>query len=551
MKIIAESAFNHNGNIDYLVKLAIESQNAGADYFTFQVMDVDDFCVVEYTKYELYKKYSLSFEDFDYFFEETKDLDIEFIPCVLDVSSFKYIYNKGYKFLKIHATDISNEALLKQIVNKSDVSIILETQCATHFDINYALKSLRNQIVCLMHGFSNYPTEVEDLQLNSLDYLSDKFNLAVGFADHSLDTQNIPLMVLAKGCEYIEKHITLSRNDRNLDYQVSLYPHEFSIMVSALKHYQKALGVYKKHPTVSEYDFRKIMYKKEQSDGTFKRSDDGNESILNQIQNFDKDNVGIALIARLKSNRLEKKVLKSLFDTTLIEFLYNRISINKFKNKVFLATSDYHSDDELAIYATDNHLKLFRGHAESVIDRMLELAFEQNFSAIFRVTGDNPLTDPFLMEEMVQLYLNDNLDYVRVENVPFGISAELFSTKYLWKLYMELKNPMHSEYLTWYVLKDETARKGVLSIETGLEDSSLYNFSVDYKEDYNDVINVISKLDKPYSSTTKEILENVKGLKKVDINKQIKLPESKSVLFYDYLEMLKNQNLVVKKKIKL
>ena len=62
----------------------------------------------------------------------------------------------------------------------------------------------------------------------------------------------------------------------------------------------------------------------------------------------------------MKSNRLEKKVLKSLFDTTLIEFLYNRISINKFKNKVFLATSDYHSDDELAIYATDNHLKLFR-----------------------------------------------------------------------------------------------------------------------------------------------------------------------------------------------
>ena len=111
MKIIAESAFNHNGDKDYLVNLAIESQKSGADYFTFQVMDVDDFCVEDYSKYELYKKYSLSFEDFDYFFEKTKNLGLEYIPCVLDVNSFKYIYGKGYNFLKIHATDISTKTL--------------------------------------------------------------------------------------------------------------------------------------------------------------------------------------------------------------------------------------------------------------------------------------------------------------------------------------------------------------------------------------------------------------------------------------------------------
>ncbi|WP_339686754.1 N-acetylneuraminate synthase family protein [uncultured Nonlabens sp.] len=551
MKVIAESAFNHNGDKDYLVQMAVESQKSGADYFTFQVMDVDDFCVKEYEKYELYKKFSLSFDDFDYFFEKTKNLQIEYIPCVLDVNSFKYIYNKGYKFLKLHATDISNEALLTQIVSFSDVSVILETQCATHFDINYAVKKLGDQVVCLMHGFSNYPTEVEDLQLNSLDYLFDKFKLPVGFADHSLDTQNIPLMSLAKGCRFLEKHITLSRNDRNLDYQVSLYPHEFSIMVSTIKHYQQALGIYKKHPTVSENNFRKIMYKKEQNDGTFKRSDGGNESILNQILNFDKENVGVALIARLKSKRLEKKVLKPLHGTTLIEFLYKRISINKFKDTVYLATSDYHSDDELADYAESRKLNLFRGHAESVIDRMLELAYQQKFGAIFRVTGDNPLTDPYLMEEMVQLYLDNDLDYVRVENVPFGVSAELFSTEYLWKLYMELKNPMHSEYLTWYVLNDNKAKKGVIEAITDKEEASLYNFSVDYQEDYDDVVSVISKLNNPFNSGTKEILEHVGGLVKVDLNKEIKLPESKSVLFHTYLNMLKNQDITIKKEIKL
>jgi N,N'-diacetyllegionaminate synthase len=551
MKIIAESAFNHNGSVDYLIELAKESEKAGADFFTLQVMDVDDFCSEDYSKYELYKKYSINFKDLDLFFEEARSLNIEIIVCVLDVSSFNYIYLKGFRFLKIHATDISNEALLDLINTKEDVSIILETQCATHFDINYAINKLKNKIVCLIHGFSNYPTEVEDLQLNSLDYLKEKFNLPIGFADHSLDQQNVPLMALAKGCSFLEKHITLTRNNRNLDYQVSMYPNEFAIMVASIKHYEKALGVFKKHPTPSENEFRRIMYKKTQEDGTFKRSDSGDESIVKQIKSFDKKNVGIALIARLKSKRLERKVLKPLFDTVLIDFLYNRISINKFEDKVFLATSDYYTDDELANYAIDNQLNLFRGHAESVIDRMLQLSFEQGFGAVFRVTGDNPLTDPFLMQEMVELYLDNKLDYVRVENVPFGISAELFSTEYLWKLYMELNNPMNSEYLTWYVLNDETARKGVVKVNTDIEDASLYNFSVDYKEDYEDVIKVISKLDKPYSSTTKEILKNVKGIKKVDLSKEIKLPESTSILFYDYLEMLKNQTLIIKKEIKL
>lgn len=551
MKIIAESAFNHNGDVDYLIELAIESQNAGANFFTFQVMNVDDFCVENYSKYELYKKYSLSYNDFDYFLEKTKYLEIKYLPCVLDVSSFNYIYEKGFKFIKIHATDISNEALLEKIKSKNDVVIMLETQCATHFDVNYVIKKLKNQIVCLMHGFSNYPTEVEDLQLNSLDYLAEKFNLPIGFADHSLDTQNIPLMALAKRCKYIEKHITLSRNNRNLDYQVSLYPQEFSIMVSSLRYYEKALGVYKKHPTVSEFNFRKIMYKKEQVDGSFKRSDEGNEFILNQIQKFDKENIGVALIARLKSNRLKKKVLKPLFDTTLVNFLYKRISVKRFRNKVYLATSNHNTDDELANHANRNDMKLFRGHAESVIDRMLELAFEKKFAAIFRVTGDNPLTDPYLMEEMVQLYLDKNLDYVRVENAPFGISAELFTTEYLLKLYMELENPMHSEYLTWYVLKDKKAKKGVILIDSDVEDSCLYNFSVDYEEDYKNISNMISRLDDPYSSTLREILENIHSFQKINLNQQIKLPESTRVALFDYLEMLKNQDCLIKKKLKL
>ena len=49
-------------------------------------------------------------------------------------------------------------------------------------------------------------------------------------------------MLLSKNTDYIEKHITVSRNDRNFDWQVSLYPSEFKLMVSEVRNAEKSLG---------------------------------------------------------------------------------------------------------------------------------------------------------------------------------------------------------------------------------------------------------------------------------------------------------------------
>ena len=215
MKTIAESAFNHNGSLPYTLDLAKAAKQAGADYFTVQIMDVAAFCVEDYSKYEIYENNTLSFDEWREVFFRCRELEIDVIPCVLDIPSFDFCYEEGFRFLKLHATDITNKTMLEKMATYSDVTFILETQCATNLEIKYALGIIGDQVTCLMHGFSNYPTEVEDLNLNSLDYLKEEFpQYTTGLADHSLDTTNIPLMVLAKGCEYLEKHITLTRNNR-------------------------------------------------------------------------------------------------------------------------------------------------------------------------------------------------------------------------------------------------------------------------------------------------------------------------------------------------
>ena len=550
MKIIAESAFNHNGSFKELKSLVLAAKEAKADFFTVQVMNVDAFCVSDYQKYNLYKETEFSDNQWIELFVYCKSINIEVIPCVLEEASFELCYNYGFRLIKLHATDITNEPFLKLISKKNDVKIFLETQCATLFEVEFALNILgKNKIEALFSGYSNYPTEVEDFNLNVLDSFKEKYELPVGFADHSLDTNNIPLMLLAKGCMYIEKHITITRNNRNFDYQVSLYPNEFAIMVNTIRHYTMALGNRLKHPVQNEHKYRSIMYKKVISNGdSLKRSDEGQYFIEKEIESF-KNKPIVALIARLKSKRLTQKVLRPFFKDELIIDLYNRISKSN-KYKTILATSDLEEDAPLYELFLKKGLPVFKGDPASVIDRMLALAYQEKAKAIFRVTGDNPFSDPILMEEMLDLLDKYNLDYVKINNVPFGVGAELFSTKYLWNLYLKLETTEFSEYLTWYVLNDKDVRIGCVDLKLQHE-NHLVNLSVDLKEDLDRCKDLLNRINPSKFEDIKlhEILANIEGLEKVDDTKEIKLPLGNKIRLKDYLNAFNEKSYVVRKEL--
>lgn len=552
MKVIAESAFNHQGDFEELKRLALAAKNAGADYFTCQMMNVDAFCVSDYTKHQLYKNTEFTKEQWYELFDYCKSISLSVIPCVLEEVTLQWCDEYGFKLIKLHATDITNAPFLNLIASKKGLKVILETQCASAFEVEFAIKILgKDKIEALFSGYSNYPTEVEDFNLNVLDTFKTKYDLPVGFADHSLDTANIPLMLLAKGCAYIEKHITSSRNNRNFDYQVSLYPHEFATMVSTIKHYSLALGNGVKHPLKNEHPYRTIMYKKMiEGEATLKRADKGTYFIEQTINGFEKNKVVVALIARLKSQRLKQKVLKPFYKDELIIDLYNRIATSK-KYKTILATSDLQEDEPLYELFEQKKIPAFKGDAVSVIDRMLNLAYQEKASAIFRVTGDNPFTDPKLMEQMVEMLNEHDLDYVKVNNVPFGVGAELFSTRYLWQLYLKLETTEFSEYLTWYVLNDEDVKMGAIDIESNTN-KYLVNLSVDLQEDLDRCKALLKKIgDKDFKTVSlTDILSNLDGVETVDDSKEIKLPQGNSVRLKDYLKAFNDKSYVVRKKIK-
>jgi N,N'-diacetyllegionaminate synthase len=549
MKIIAESAFNHQGNFNYLLQLAQASKNANADFFTVQMMNVKEFCTDEYVKHQLYLDTEFTEKQWIELFNYCKNIGLEVLPCTLEQKSFDLAYNYGFRLVKIHGTDLTNKPFLNYIKSKGDCKIILETQCCTDFEIKLAIEEFGEIIECLFHGFSNYPTEPNEHNLSAITYLKNRYGLKIGFADHSLDTQIIPCMALALGCEYFEKHITIHRSDRQFDYQVSLEPHEFSVLVSTIKHYKQVLGKPVKHPVKSEKGYRDIIFKKYLGNGIFKRHNEGKTFIESEIDTFDKTNVSAAIIARLKSKRLKYKVLKPFGENELIISLFTRLYKNcKSVKHIELATS-YHIDDKpLVDLFKQKNLPFYEGHPESVIDRLLEVAYKNKSAAVFRVTGDNPFTDPVLMDKMVKIFYDTNADYVRVNNAPFGISAELFKTNYLWKLYLQMEDPFVSEYLTWFVLNDSTCKKACIEFSCDKTYAKYVNLSIDYLEDYEYASGILEKINVVpfYKINLKDIVDQISEQHKVDVTKFIKLPDGVNILYQDYMQLIDETKYIYK-----
>ena len=59
--------------------------------------------------------------------------------------------------------------------------------------------------------------------------LKKTFNLDVGYSDHSLGTQ-VPIIAASCGATVIEKHFTISKNDRTRPF-ISLSPSELISMI--------------------------------------------------------------------------------------------------------------------------------------------------------------------------------------------------------------------------------------------------------------------------------------------------------------------------------
>lgn len=193
----------------------------------------------------------------------------------------------------------------------------------------------------------------------------------------------------------------------------------------------------------------------------------------------------IGLVAvRMKSSRLKNKAMLNLNGKPLILQLLLRLKKSKRMTDVVLCTSKRPDDRILLEIAGKNGFKAFAGSEDDVMDRFIRAGEKEKADIIVRITGDNPLTDPGIIDRMIESHIGSGADYTRVDNLPIGVTAEVISFTALKKAFQMAEDSGYSEYMTNYFVEyPEVFRLNILQPDENTKRSQ-YRLTVDYQEDY-------------------------------------------------------------------
>ncbi|MDD4874356.1 MAG: N-acetylneuraminate synthase family protein, partial [Dehalococcoidales bacterium] len=145
--------------------------------------------------------------------------------------------------------------------------IILSTGMATIPEIEEAIDTAQktgNTRLALLKCSSTYPALPEEIDLNTIPYLKERFNLPIGLSDHTTGITT-SIAAVALGACIIEKHLTLSRDNPSPDSAFSLEPVEFKEMVQKIRTTRRTTAEINRNITISEREtenrrFRRSLF---------------------------------------------------------------------------------------------------------------------------------------------------------------------------------------------------------------------------------------------------------------------------------------------------
>jgi N-acetylneuraminate synthase/N,N'-diacetyllegionaminate synthase len=206
------------------------------------------------------KRLELKKEEFIELYDYARKKNIVFLSSAFDKESVDLLDDLGVPAFKVASGEITNFPLLQHIAEKKK-PLILSTGMSTLDEIEDALNVIRGkgvEDIILLHCVTSYPAKIEDANLRVIETLRRRFELPVGFSDHTLGI-TAPIVAAVLGAVLIEKHFTLDKTLPGPDQRASLEPDELKEMVRAIRDVEKALGEGIKKPTRDEERIKKAV----------------------------------------------------------------------------------------------------------------------------------------------------------------------------------------------------------------------------------------------------------------------------------------------------
>lgn len=255
--VIAEAGVNHNGDEATALHMVDAAAESGVDAVKFQLfraeaLTTNDVATAAYQAKEtdeasqrsMLARLELPTESFERIVARCAARNIMFMATPFSAAEVDRLIALGTAAIKIASTDIVDVALLERAARAS-VPMIVSTGAATSEEIAAAVERINawgaGDRLILLHCVSSYPTTIGDANLRCIHALRDRFNVPVGFSDHTTSTRTGAMAVCAGAC-VAEKHFTLDRSATGPDHAMSLEPESLREYVEMVREAESALG---------------------------------------------------------------------------------------------------------------------------------------------------------------------------------------------------------------------------------------------------------------------------------------------------------------------
>ena len=264
---VAEISANHCGNFQLAKKLIKCAKVNGADAVKLQTYTADTMTLKSDKKYfkikqglwkgynlwNLYDKARTPLEWHKKLFQYGKSLGIKVFSTPFDITAVDFLEKLNCPIYKIASFEMTDLNLVKK-VSETKKPIIISTGMANLQEIETTFKVAKKsgaKDITLLYCVSNYPSSINDFNLNNIRILKSKFKCKVGISDHSTDNR-VAIAAIASGAEVIEKHIALDNQKKGLDINFSLKGKEIKKLRNDIDVVFKLLGKKSFHRNISE-----------------------------------------------------------------------------------------------------------------------------------------------------------------------------------------------------------------------------------------------------------------------------------------------------------
>ncbi|MFQ5889824.1 MAG: N-acetylneuraminate synthase family protein [Gemmatimonadota bacterium] len=249
--VVAEIGINHNGDLDIARKLIAAAALAECDAVKFQKRTIE----AVYTPEELACPRETPYGDtngdlkrgLEFGEEEYRAIDeycrihsILWYASAWDRESVDFLARFDPPCFKIASAMLTDDDLLRHHRSYGK-PIIMSTGMSTLEQIDHAVEVLGTENLILLQCTSTYPAKPEELNLEAIHTLRDRYDVPVGYSGHEVGLATTVAAAVLGAC-MVERHITLDRAMWGSDQAASVEPHGFRRLVRDIRVNASARG---------------------------------------------------------------------------------------------------------------------------------------------------------------------------------------------------------------------------------------------------------------------------------------------------------------------